>query len=298
MGAIQGAISAFQSANLVALGERHWAREDSEFRLKLIRDPAFARTVNCIVIEFANPLYQDLLDDYVHGAQVASADLRKIWQNTTQPGAWDSPVYEEFLRGVRAVNAGLPEDRCVRVLAGDQPIDWDQTPQPELRDERDQSAASVIEHEVLNRERRALVLFGSAHLYRSRPGSIVDILKRNPKATWFVIVPIGGPDLPSALSYGTGSPSDPEFVLLGDSAAGHLYANDLLERGTKRVQLVDARPLLVDGRPVLLPVQVFDPHLKVREVADACLVFGTASPELVHPPAGGSSGKNRIIPFR
>jgi len=54
--AVQGVIGAFKGANLVALGERHWAREDSEFRLKLIRDPAFAATVTDIVIEFANPL--------------------------------------------------------------------------------------------------------------------------------------------------------------------------------------------------------------------------------------------------
>lgn len=42
--AVQDVIGAFKSANLVALGERHWAREDSEFRLKLIRHPAFAQT--------------------------------------------------------------------------------------------------------------------------------------------------------------------------------------------------------------------------------------------------------------
>jgi len=83
--AVQGVIAAFKSANLVALGERHWAREDSEFRLKLIRDPAFGQTVTDIVIEFANPLYQDLLDRYVNGGLVPSTDLRKIWQDTTQP---------------------------------------------------------------------------------------------------------------------------------------------------------------------------------------------------------------------
>jgi hypothetical protein len=94
--AVQDVIGAFESANLVSIGERHWAREDSGFRLKLIRDPAFSRIVTDVVIEFANPLYQDFLDRFVNGEAVTPTDLRKIWQDTTQPGAWDSPVYEEF----------------------------------------------------------------------------------------------------------------------------------------------------------------------------------------------------------
>ena len=199
--AVEDVIRSFQGANLVALGERHWAREDSEFRLRLIRDPAFAQTVSDIVVEFANPLYQGLLERFVNGEAVNPAELRKIWQDTTQPGAWDSPVYEDFLRAVRHLNAELPEERRLRVLAGDQPIDWSvSSAQASFKgiDERDYSAASVIEREVLDRGRKALVLFGSAHLYRSRPGTIVDILRQNPKAKWFVVVPVGGPDLPSA----------------------------------------------------------------------------------------------------
>lgn len=283
--ALQNVIDAFKSANLVALGERHWAREDSEFRLKLIRHPAFAQTVTDVVVEFANPLYQDLLDRYVNGGAVPSTDLRKIWQDTTQPGAWDSPVYKDFLHTVREVNAGLAEGRRVRVLAGDQPIDWGQSPQPTLKDERDNSAASVIEKNVLKRGREALVLFGSAHIYRSRPGTVVDILRHNSNAKWFVVVPVGGPNLPGAISGEKASPSSPEFVLLSDGPVGELYANDLLEKGTKRVKLVDGKPLLVDGRPVLVPVQVFESNITVRQVADACLYFGKALPELVQPPA-------------
>ena len=283
--AVQGVISAFQRANLVALGERHWAREDSAFRLQVIRDPAFAECATDVVIEFANPLYQGLLNRYVNGEAVPSTSLRKIWQETTQPGAWDSPVYEDFLRAVREVNGGLPEGRRLRVLAGDQPIDWSRPPLPDWRDERDSAAASVIEREVLDRGGKALVVFGSAHLYRNRPGTIVDILQRNPKATWFVIVPVGGPGLPSAISEEEGSPASPEIVLTAHGAAGDLYANDLLEKGTQRVKLVDGKPLPADGRPVLVPVQVFDPNLRVRQVADACLYFGNTAPAFVRPPA-------------
>ena len=250
----------------------------------MIRHPAFVQTATDIVIEFANPLYQDLLDRYLNGEAVLPTDLRKIWRDTTQPGAWDSPVYEDFLRAVRQLNAGLPEGRRIRVLAGDQPIDWSLSSFSSLNDERDKFAAAVIEREVLNRGRKALVLFGAAHIYRNRPGTIVDILRQNPKAKWFIIVPVGGPDLPSAISGEKASPSSPEFVLLGRSPVGDLYANDLLEKGTKRIKLVDGKPLLVDGRPVFVPAQVFDSSLRLRQVADACLYFGGALPEFVQPP--------------
>jgi hypothetical protein len=163
-------------------------------------------------------------------------------------------------------------------------------PQPTLKDERDNSAAAVIEREVLCRGRKALVLFGSAHIYRNRPGTVVDILRRNPKAKWFVVVPVCGPDLPSAISAEKASPSSPEFVLLGHSPVGNLYANDLLEKGAKHVKLVDGKPLLVDGKPVLVPVQVFDSNVTMRQVADACLYFGDALPEFVQPPAALYNG--------
>lgn len=289
--AIQDVIDTFKSANLVALGERHWAREDSEFRLKLIRHPAFAQTVTDVVVEFANPLYQDLLDRFVNGQVEPSNAVRKIWQDTTQPGAWDSPIYEDFLYAVREVNAGLPGGKRVRVLAGDQQVNWSQSLGSALKDERDSSAASVIGREILNRGgRKALVLFGSAHIYRNRPGTVVEILRYHPKAKWFVIVPVGGSDLSSAISAEKASPSSPEFVLLGHNPVGNLYANDLLEKGTKRVKLVDGNPVLVDGKPVFVPVNVFEPNVRMRQVADACLYFGSAPPQLVQPPAALYSG--------
>ena len=38
----------------------------------------------------------------------------------------DRPIYEEFFRSVRAVNATLPASRRLRVLLGDPAIDWDE----------------------------------------------------------------------------------------------------------------------------------------------------------------------------
>ena len=284
-------MSAFHGANLVALGERHWAWEDSDFRIKLIRDGAFVQTATDIVVEFANPLHQSPLDRFVNGEDVPPADLQRIWQDTTQPGAWDSPVYEDFFRAVRQVNTSLAPERRLRVLAADQPIDWSvPAPQSGWKDDRDRAAASVIEREVLNRGRRALVLFGSGHLYRSSPRNVVGLLQQNPKASWFVILPVGEPGLPAVLSDAGASRSHPEFVNLAEGPVGDLYANEVLEKGTRRVQLVDGRPVIVNGRPVFVPVQVFEPGVRMRDVADGCLNFGNSPPEFVPPPEQLYSG--------
>jgi hypothetical protein len=65
------------------------------------------------------------MDRFVTGARVPDEELRHVWQNTTMAGTiWDRPIYEEFFRAVRAINAAA-RDRRLRVLLGDPPIDWD-----------------------------------------------------------------------------------------------------------------------------------------------------------------------------
>jgi hypothetical protein len=122
---VRAVIAAFDRVNLVGLGERHSSLEDSEFRLKLIRDPEFAQKVNDIVIEFGNPLHRDVLDRFVEGGDVPHRELSNVWQETTQRGhAWNSPIYEELIATVRSVIDALPAGKRLRVIAGDYPMDW------------------------------------------------------------------------------------------------------------------------------------------------------------------------------
>ena len=98
--------------------------------------------------------------------------------------------------------------------------------------------------------------------------------------------------LPAVLRGGAASPSQPEFIPLAESQVGGLYANEVLEKGTKRIQFVHGRPLIVNGRPVFVPVQVFGPGVRMRDVADGCLNFGNSPPEFVSPPDEIYSGSN------
>lgn len=282
--AIDALVGAFDNVSLVALGERHWSREDAIFRLGLIRNPAFAQKVNDIVVEFANPRYQPVLDRFLYGAEVSSAELNRVWRETTQPGMWDSPVYEEFIRAVRSVNETLPPRRRLRILAADCPVDWDNLDGDDACgfDARDEFAASVIREQILASNRKALILFGAAHLYRNRPGTIIDRLRQDSKATSFIVVPIAGPDLAIGMKANRAFTSTPVLIRV-EGALGALEASAVLEKGGKRIEVVNGKPVFENGKPVFIPA--FEAGVHLGDLIDACLYFGDKELEFVKPPS-------------
>ena len=168
---ISAILDAFEQHAIVALGDPHGNEQAHAFRLSLIRNPRFAAAVDDIVVEWGNALYQDVMDQFVRGDDVSDAELRKVWQNTTQPGQGnDRPITEGFFRAVREVNASLRPERRLRVLLGDPSIDWDAVESPADHQEwlrlRDTHPAALTRREVLEPDRRALVIYGGIHLQR------------------------------------------------------------------------------------------------------------------------------------
>jgi hypothetical protein len=161
---------AFKTHQLVAVGDNHGNVQGHAFRLALIRDPRLAGVLNDIVVEFGNARYQSLMDRFIQGDAVADADLRHVWQDTTQiEEAWDLPIYEEFFRAVRTLNASRRPDERFRVLLGDPPIDWKTVRSADdLKPwmDRDGHAVEVIRREVLSPKRRGLIVYGDQHLKR------------------------------------------------------------------------------------------------------------------------------------
>src|SRR5690348_2477345 len=120
-GIARALITAFDQVDIVALGEAHQRKADSDLRIALVRHPDFAKKVRFVVVEFGSTTEQATLDRYIRGENVLKADLEKVWRTTTQGnnGFMDAPVYAEFLAAVRAVNLKLPPDARIRVLGGD-----------------------------------------------------------------------------------------------------------------------------------------------------------------------------------
>lgn len=167
---IDAIIKAFGSYSIVALGEGpHGNEQGHALRLRLLRDPRFAATVNDIVVESGSATYQDAVDLYMQGEDVPTDTMRDVFENTvTATPVWDRPIYAEFFRAVRALNRVLPRERQLRVLLGDPPVDWSMV---KSRDEymalvrrRDSHPADVIRREVLAKNRHALVIYGEGHL--------------------------------------------------------------------------------------------------------------------------------------
>jgi hypothetical protein len=162
-GIVRTLISAFGQVDIVALGEAHMRKTDSDLRIALVRHPDFAKKVRSIVVEFGSTTEQSTLDRYVRGENVSGAELEQVWKTTTQAanGLLDSPVYADFFAAVRDVNSRLPADARIRVLGGD--------PGPGDKRSRETAAFSVLKEQVLQKHGKALLIYGAAHFYLTGP---------------------------------------------------------------------------------------------------------------------------------
>lgn len=160
-------LAAFEKYEVVGMSAAHGNKDLDDFILDLIRNPAFPSKVNDVAVECGNSLYQPILDRYIAGDEVPLSDVRLVWLNTTQTMCGMSGFYAELFPLVRRINQKLPRERKLRVLAGDPPIDWSKAQSHgDIRvKDRDANIASVMEKEVLSRHRKALMLFGTFHLF-------------------------------------------------------------------------------------------------------------------------------------
>jgi hypothetical protein len=58
-------VSVFDQADIIALGETHQWRLDTDLRIAVVRHPDFAKKVRSIVVEFASTTEQPTLDRYI-----------------------------------------------------------------------------------------------------------------------------------------------------------------------------------------------------------------------------------------
>ena len=223
-------VSSFDQVDIVALGEAHQRKLDSDLRIAVVRHPDFAKKVRSIVVEFASTTEQPTLDRYIRGENVSSAQLAQVWKTTTQAAnrVWDSPIYADFLAAVRDVNSRLPADARIRVFGGD--------PGPGDNRSRETAAVSVLKQQVLQKHGKSLVIYGGAHFYRTMDADylssmgedigIVRMLEMDYPGRTFAVIPVGGFGRPPAVK----ADIDPDY------------------------QKFD-RALRTPVRPVLLPLQ-------------------------------------------
>ena len=272
---VSAIIDALRIQNVVALGEPHGNEQGHAFRLSLVRDPRFAAAVNDIVWECGSARYQDVMDRFVRGEDVPDASLRQTWRNTVGSigVTCDLPIYEEFIRAVRAVNATLAREHQLRVLLGDPPIDWDAIRNPvdlvKWAAVRDVHAAEVIRRDVLARGRRALIIYGDMHLRRKHMGA--DFMTEDPGTK----TRVDGRTLTEQLESATGTPV---FTIWVHEAASELTAlqPDIASWPVPSITLLRGTALGAKDFAFYYPASR-DPVRPMEDKVDAILYLGPPS---------------------
>ena len=192
-------IDALRTHDIVTITDPHGNEQVQALLLSVIRDARFSMVAQDIVLESASARYQDVLDRYVRGDEVPERSIRRVWEEHTVPTSLGVQT-GELVRAVRAVNTSLPVNQKIRVLAGDPPIDWESVTArlDHLRwiELRDSYPADLIRRHVLDRGRRALVVYGQGHLQRAmidlnydtapwQAQTVVSLVARDPRVRLF-----------------------------------------------------------------------------------------------------------------
>jgi hypothetical protein len=290
----QALVSMFDQADIVALGEEHEWKPDSDLRIALVRHPAFAKNVRSIVVEFGSASHQSTLDRYIRGEDVQRAELEQVWK-TTQVGGGGSPIYPAFFAAVHDVNVKLPADARVRVFGAEG------TPGRS----GETTAVTFLKQQVLQKHGKALVIYGHGHFWRavppvmiSRSGGvatgIVRMLDMDCPGRTVAVIPVGSPprSLPpgsAKLDYGKfesalKTPVRPVLVSAQRSPFRDFSAEEFLGRDVLVCGGTGAIPQQAKGQVPSAPVRVTGTSgcvsvfqgstLTLGQIADAIVYFG------------------------
>ena len=195
-----GIFAAFRTHPLVGMRETHSLAQQLDFYAALIRDPRFATEVGNVVMELGDAAHQGIIDRFVNGEYVPYAELRKVWADTV---AW-SPTMNvlgsiNVYAAIREVNLTLPPERRIKVWLGDPPTDWSKiTTKAQidaLQAQRDSFPASLIEQEILAKNRKALVIYGADHLRtgpKAEKDNLLALVSRPHPGAFFLVMPYPG----------------------------------------------------------------------------------------------------------
>ena len=253
-------LKAFQSHDIVMLGETHGIKQEYEWLRSLVATPEFADRVDDIVMEFGNSLYQQSVDRYTRGEDVPLEDVQRAWRDTVASVGPPSPVYATLYQAVRETNMQRKGKHQIRILCGDPNIDWQAVKEGKdilpFLGTRELSYARVVKDEVLAKHHRALLIMGAFHFLRysnlmpSRKQFDIEHELRTAGANTYLIVlgtnTTGGAD---GLDHRFDSWTAPVIVSLTGNWVGNLPAIPVVTEGLGPAL---ATPKLKDAADALL----------------------------------------------
>jgi hypothetical protein len=174
-GIVAGILVQWEKHDVVCLGEDHGSRNDSDLRISLVENAAFAKKVQTVIIESADARRQKELDRFALDLEEMSRDqLRVAWKDAGGNEVWESPIYETFLRAIQKVNRTFSRDKRVRIIAGtDASIP-----------NRGRYIREAVDREILSRGLKALAVYGARHCENRGGGFPGELGDKYPGKIW------------------------------------------------------------------------------------------------------------------
>ena len=160
----------FDDHQFVFIGSTHGDAKSEEFLACLLTRPAFQRRATDIVTEWASSGQQRLLDSYVLKLDPAPAGgLDPIFLDTDSPTLWTTlPQVRQTIDTLREVNRTLPPQKRIRLIGGNEGIDWARVKAPEdfapYPYKTNLMEHLILEHLAKTPGNRTLVVYGDAHI--------------------------------------------------------------------------------------------------------------------------------------
>lgn len=192
--AIQYVANSLKEFPIVCIGEYHGSKNLHDFFTRLLADETVQENLDVIIVEFVNATHQSLVDDYISGKDISFQEISEAWRNTciSPLTTWDSPLYYEFLKRVREINKTLSQNRKIRILGGDPPINWENVKSMTdiwaVMSQRNSFPAQLAIEQAIEKNKKVLIVYGAAHLTnvpdivkgKERKGIVNIIRKKNP----------------------------------------------------------------------------------------------------------------------
>ena len=183
----------FAAHQFVFVGSTHGDAKIDEFLTCLVSRPTFKQRVTDIVAEWASSGHQRLLDQYLFELAPVSRDsLAPVWFDTDAPTLWTTlPQVRRFLEALREVNRNLPATRRIRLLGGNEGIEWAKVRSPEdlapYPFKTNFMVHLIPEHLARTPGNRTLVVYGDGHIRHDGRGFVSELESTIDRSQLFVV---------------------------------------------------------------------------------------------------------------
>jgi len=224
--------SQFDTHQFVFMGSTHGWKKQHDFQLCLLSRPAFQQRVTDVMVEWGNPVYQDLVDRYLLELEPIPIDsLAPVWINTDAPDLWGRlTLMPAFYEAVRAINERLQPARRIRVIGGNEPIDWSkvQTQEDVARYpfKSNWAAHVIMEHYAPDQSRKLFVIYGEGHVNR-RGALTAEARQKVSLDQWFMLGIIRERGADGDLITRLGDPAQPFYAGTAKLLTAPPYPRDL-----------------------------------------------------------------------